>query len=112
MLERWTEDWRQLGRRAQFALMILSVLIVVLSLWGAVDNLLDRDYEEAAAFPLAIVVLGSRFVLWPFWLASAVRRRGGRFQMWLAVTLLLGFVIPGIAYFAWRSDHPILADSE
>jgi hypothetical protein len=85
---------------------------VSLSLAGAVDNLLDHNYEEAAAFPLAVALLGLRFVVWPFYLASAVRRRGGRVRLWLTVTILLGFLIPGIAYFAWRTDHPILAESE
>jgi hypothetical protein len=85
---------------------------VLVSLAGAADNLLHSDYVQAAGFPLPIAILGARFVVWPFWLASAVRRRGGRFHLWLIWTILLGFLIPGIAYFAWRTDHPILAKAE
>ena len=111
-MQRWAEDWRHFGRGAQIALVSLAALLVLLSLVGAVDNLLHRNYVDAACFPFPIAILGARFVLWPFRLASAVRRRGGRFHTWLTVTIFLGFLIPGIAYFAWRSDHPILVESE
>jgi hypothetical protein len=112
MMQRWTEDWRHFGRRAQIALVFLAILTVMLSVAGAVDNLLHRNYVEALCFPGSIAIVGLRFVIWPFFLASSVRRRRGRVHLWLTWTLILGFLIPGIAYFAWRTDHPILAESE
>ena len=88
-------------------MILLSVLVVAASLWGAVFNVLNHDYANAAAFPLAIALLGFRFVIFPFRIAWAAQRRGGQFNRWHTGSLVFGFIFAGVAYLIWQNDKPI-----
>jgi hypothetical protein len=106
----WAEDWKNMGKGSKAVLISLAVLVVTASLWGAVLNILSHDYANAAAFPFPVALLGFRFVIFPFRIAWAARRRGGRFNRWLAGSLLFGFIFSGIAYLIWKADKPILPE--
>jgi hypothetical protein len=106
----WAEDWKNTGKGARTVLISLAVLVVGASLAGAVFNMLNHDYANAAAFPFPIALLGFRFVIFPFRVAWAARRRGGRFNRWFTCAIIFGFIFPGIAYLIWKTDHPILPE--
>lgn len=106
----WAEDWKNTEKGARAVLILLTVLVVLASLCGAVLNLFDHDYANAAAFPLPIALLGFRFVIFPFRIAWAARRRGGRFDRWTIGSIIFGFIFTGIAYLIWKTDHPFLPE--
>jgi len=104
----WAEDWKNTGKGTRAVLISLAVLVVIGSLCGAVFNILDHDYANAAAFPLPVALFGFRFVIFPFRIAWSARRRGGRFNRWLTAAIFFGFIFTGIAYVIWKADKPIL----
>jgi hypothetical protein len=106
----WAEDWKNTGKGARVVLISFAVLVVGASLSGAVFNVLNHDYANAAALPFPIALLGFRFVVFPFRIAWAARRRGGRFNRWFTCSLLFGFIFPGLGYLAWKVDRPILPE--
>jgi sterol desaturase/sphingolipid hydroxylase (fatty acid hydroxylase superfamily) len=106
----WAEDWKNTGKRARAVLISLAVLVVMASLCGAVLNIHDHDYANAAAFPLPVALFGFRFVIFPFRIAWAARRRGGRFNRWLTGSMFFGFIFSGLAYVIWKADKPILPE--
>src|ERR1700694_4955003 len=59
----WAEDWKNTGKGARAVLISLGVLVVGASLGGAVFNILNHDYANAAAFPFPIALLGFRFAI-------------------------------------------------
>ena len=110
MLRVWAADWRHTGAGARVVLIFFAVLCVLASLLGAVLNIDAHDYANAAAFPLAIAIVGFRFVIFPFRVAWAAKRRGGSFNRWLAGSMIFGFFFAGIAYLIWKADKPILPE--
>lgn len=106
----WARDWKNTGKGARAVLLSLAVLCVLLALGEAVSDFNDHHFADAAAFPLAIAILGFRFVIFPFRIAWAARRRGGRFNRWLTVSIIFGFILSGIGYVIWKADKPILPE--
>jgi hypothetical protein len=64
-------------------------------------------YPDAAA---EIVIFAYLFLLkgvWPLWVASAVRKRGGDFGGWFTGGVILGFFITGLLYLIiWSNKKP------
>jgi hypothetical protein len=108
MLRVWATDWRHTGAGARATLAIFMFLCVLVSLWGAVSNVLAHDFVNAVAFPVPIILLGFRFVIFPFRIAWAAKRRGGRFNRWLTSAIVFGFIFTGLAYIIWKADKPTL----
>jgi len=103
-------DWKHTGKGARAVLLSFAFLSILASLWGSALNFLNHNYADAAAFPLPIALLGLRFVIFPFRIAWNARRRGGQFNLWLTGSLMVGFILSGIAYVIWKSNKPILPE--
>jgi membrane protease YdiL (CAAX protease family) len=110
MVARWIADWKQTERGGRIVLAFLATLTVAGSLAGAAFNLSHHDYADAAAFPVPIILIGLRFVIFPFRVAWAARRRGGTFRRWLLGCILGGFIFAGTAYLIWQSGREILPE--
>ena len=108
MLRVWARDWKHTGVGVRVVLIVFSILCVIGSLLGAVLNFLAHDFANMAAFPFAILIVGLRFVVFPFRLAWAAKRRGGSFNGWFTGSMIFGYIFGGIAYFIWKADKPIL----
>jgi len=106
----WAEDWKNTGNGARVVLITFAVLVVVTSVCGALINIVHHDYANAAAFPLPVALFGFRFVIFPFRIAWAARRRGGRFGRWLTSAMFSGFIFTGTAFLTWKADKPMLPE--
>jgi hypothetical protein len=103
----WAEDWQNTGKGARAVLIAFAALRVLVSLGAAVYNLLDHDYADALGFRIPVALFGLRFVIFPFRISWAARRRGGRFNRWLTGSLLFGYIFCGMAFLIWKANKPI-----
>jgi hypothetical protein len=107
----WKVDWKRTPIGVRAVMVVFSVLVVVVSVGAAVYNYSIHDYANAAGFPIPIVWLGARLVIWPWRLAWAAARRSGNFSVWFVGTFLGGFIIPGLVYLLGRGKKPVLETS-
>jgi hypothetical protein len=109
-LSNWNTDWKNSPKGARIFLTVIAILIILVSLGAAVWNFKSGDYTNAAGFPIAIALIGARFVIWPWRLAWAAARRGGNFTLWLVGEFVAGYVIGGLVYLIVRGRKPLQTD--
>lgn len=109
-MSKWKTDWKNTPKGARIFLTVIAILIILASIGAAVSNLTSGDYANAAGFPIAIALLGARFVIWPWRLAWAATRRGGAFTSWLVGEFVAGYVIGGLVYLIGRGWKPLQTD--
>jgi hypothetical protein len=110
MLNRWIADWPRTGVGARVTMVILSLILIFLVADGALYNLRLHDYGNVLAeIPVLVFFLGC-YVIWPYRIGWAVRRRGGSFGFWFTAALVFSGVFVGIFYWAKWSGKPVLAE--
>ena len=108
MLNRWIADWPRTGVGARITMVVLSLALILLIADGALYNLQRHDYANVAAeIPLLIFLLGW-YVIWPYRIGWAVRRRGGSFGIWFTAALVFSGLFVGIFYLSKWSRKPTL----
>ena len=87
---------------------IFSVAITLFCLEAAWENGRAHDWLDVLAEPLALFVLLGIFVVWPFRIAVAVRKRGGKFVPWFTCAVIFNSVLVGLLYLARYNGKPVL----
>jgi hypothetical protein len=103
-------EWKLTHGAWRFTLLGLSGLFLI---WygGMALFALGEGKPDWCLLYLTVAILSIPLhVWWPFGIAAAARRRGHNFSRWLALSLVFGPLIMGLAYLvassAWASSPP------
>jgi hypothetical protein len=109
MFDRWASDWPKTPKWARITLVVLA-LVYFLTLTGFEFFIFGMRYDQSAFQVIRdlIIYLGG-YVIWPYRLAWAVHRRGGHFDFWLVMSLLISGPLMGIFYLFRWSRKPLIA---
>lgn len=106
----WKTDWKNTPKGARIFLTVIALLITFASIGRVILNAMSGDYANADGFPIAIVLLSARFVIWPWRMGWAAARRGGTFTNWFVGEFLAGYIIGGVVYLIMCSTKPLRTD--
>lgn len=106
MIDSYRSEWNRTGQNMRIAIGVWSLGIMVFSITTVMHGHYGPRWVAVGLF-YAILFK----VVWPFTLAAAIRRRGGRFGTWFVMAVLFGFLITGVWYSFTLRKLPVLSDN-
>jgi hypothetical protein len=108
-------EWMRLevcrtGKAGRIFLYCWAGLFVLGWIAATIWQVSRGSYPDAAAEIVLFAYLFLARALWPLWVASAVRKRGGSFGGWFSGGAIFGMIIPGLLYWISWSKKPPLAE--
>jgi hypothetical protein len=102
----WLAEWKRTSKISKWFFYVWGCLLLILLPCGIVSYWPKTDDIGQFIGGWCIIVALKGFI--PFCYGVAVRRRGGKFGEWVAFSVILGWFLPLIAYFAIWNRKPVL----
>jgi len=111
MFDRWIADWPKTGKGARITLVILALLCFLMATMATLYDIQMHDSQGASEEIVALLFLLTCYIVWPYRIAWAVRRRGGNFNFWFGMAIVFSGFFVGIYYLFRWSRKPVIAEA-
>ena len=109
MFDRWVADWPKTGKGARVTLVIIALFCFLVTTLAVFQNIQVHDADGALGVIVVMTVFLVGYVIWPYRIAWAVRRRGGNFNSWFVIAIVFSGLFVGIYYLFRWSRRPSIA---